>query len=441
MDHTEKQGLEAKITQVVADLQGEPGDWVPFSTISVPLSAAGVSYKDCGYPKLRGFLNEFQHVLEFRDVQEEGKPPVCYVRLREEPLPEDEALPQETEETPALPETTVPHPFHPHHGGDNGDPTVDTWLTRWVYISPYQFQHLAELALPEKWYYGEEEPEDPYPILKNYLNYTFKKLCREGKVCRETDRERNEEYAAFNTGLVDQKYEYIYALCKKNTRYDGLYWFLVDFVVAGEDAGKTLVSLFNPLPQKADYFGGRIENMLYDPTTGDLSCDYIHILVERTSRLPLDLFQENCPVGFTQIDGVEITDVYGLGEDQEARQDYFRQLGEKIRHTPKILNRLKNRLDDAVKLSLKRAAWNYKTAIPVYFPSRDKMSLLLPLALVDEDRIDLALVVERKQSGAYQGQTVLPLAMAYSNSRLVTRPDSDWLKTDMIADQGDGEED
>jgi hypothetical protein len=45
----------------------------------------------------------------------------------------------------------------------------------------------------------------------------------------------------------------------------------------------------------------------------------------------------------------------------------------------------------------------------------------------------LALVVERKQSGAYQGQTVLPLAMAYNNSRLVTRPDSDWLKTDIIA--------
>jgi hypothetical protein len=61
------------------------------------------------------------------------------------------------------------------------------------------------------------------------------------------------------------------------------------------------------------------------------------------------------------------------------------------------------------------------------------MSLLLPLALVDEDQIDLALVVERKQSGAYQGQTVLPLAMAYNNSRLVTRPDSDWLKTDIIA--------
>jgi hypothetical protein len=147
----------------------------------------------------------------------------------------------------------------------------------------------------------------------------------------------------------------------------------------------------------------------------------------------VSFFQENCPGGFTCIDGVDIVDVAELGDSTPEKKEYFRKLGDKIQHTPKILNRLKNRLDDAVKLALKRVEWNYKTAIPVYFPSRDAMSLLLPLALVDEDQIDLALVVERKQSGAYQGQTVLPLAMAYNNSRLVTRPDSDWLKTDIIA--------
>jgi hypothetical protein len=46
--------------------------------------------------------------------------------------------------------------------------------------------------------------------------------------------------------------------------------------------------------------------------------------------------------------------------------------------------------------------------------------------------VDLALVVERTASGAYQGQTVLPLNQAYSNSRLVCRPDSDWLRTDTV---------
>lgn len=63
---------------------------------------------------------------------------------------------------------------------------------------------------------------------------------------------------------------------------------------------------------------------------------------------------------------------------------------------------------------------------------RNKGSLLLPLSLVNEDKVDLALIVEKLPSGAYQGHTVLPLNLAYSNSRLVARPDSDWLITDAI---------
>jgi hypothetical protein len=369
-------------------------------------------------------LNEFSSALEFENKQAEGTTPTCYVRPRSEPLSED-APESDGEDAPFF--------ATPNHGEPGKEPLADVWLFRWAMITPTQLEKLAELALPEKWYYGEEEPADRFPILKNYLGYTFKKLCTEDKVCIETDLERDEEYAAFNTGLVDQKYEYIYALFKQNTRNYGPYWYLVDWVVAGEDAGKTLVNLFNPMPRKADYFKGRIENMLYDTSTGDLSCDYVHILTERTSRLPVEFFNDNCPANFTLIDDVDIDEVAGLDDYSPEKKEYFRKLGDKIRQTPKILNRLKNRLDDAVKLALKRVEWNYKTAIPVYFPSRDAMSLLLPLALVDEDQIDLALVVERKQSGAYQGQTVLPLAMAYSNSRLVTRPDSDWLKTDIIA--------
>jgi hypothetical protein len=426
MEHTLKAELAEKIVQVIRELQEEPDAWVNFARIGEPLAAAGVQYKEFGFLKLRPFLNEFSTVLEFDNRYIEGSPPICYVRPRNEPMSETDAASETAEEE-------TPFFASPGHGERVKIPTTDTWLFRWAIITPTQIERLANLALPEKWYYGDEEPTDRFPILKNYLGYTFKKLCTENKICIETDLERNEEYAAFNTGLVDQKYEYIYALCKQNTRSYGPYWYLVDFVVAGEDAGKTLVNLFNPMPRKADYFKGRIENMLYDTSTGGLSCDYVHILTERTHRLPAAFFQENCPAGFTCIDGVELADVVDLGDFAPEKKEYFRKLGDKIQHTPKILNRLKNRLDDAVKLALKRVEWNYKTAIPVYFPSRDAMSLLLPLALVDEDQIDLALVVERKQSGAYQGQTVLTLAMAYSNSRLVTRPDSDWLKTDIIA--------
>ena len=105
------------------------------------------------------------------------------------------------------------------------------------------------------------------------------------------------------------------------------------------------------------------------------------------------------------------------------------------------MNRLINRIKDAVSLALKKVEWNYKTAIPVYFPAQNTVSLLLPLCLVDEDHVDLALVVERQKSGAYQGQTILPLNLAYTNSRLITRPDSDWLKTDVISNTDSDETD
>ena len=55
------------------------------------------------------------------------------------------------------------------------------------------------------------------------------------------------------------------------------------------------------------------------------------------------------------------------------------------------------------------------------------MSLLLPLALINDEVVDIALVVTKNPSGSYLGRTILPLDWAYMNARLVCRPDSDWL--------------
>ena len=93
---------------------------------------------------------------------------------------------------------------------------------------------------------------------------------------------------------------------------------------------------------------------------------------------------------------------------------------------------LKSRLDAAVELALKRVRWNFKTAIPVYFPTNNRMNMLLPLALVSDEVIDIALVVEKTDSGNYLGHTILPLDWAYNNARLVCRPNSEWLSPDLI---------
>ena len=66
------------------------------------------------------------------------------------------------------------------------------------------------------------------------------------------------------------------------------------------------------------------------------------------------------------------------------------------------------------------------------------MSFLLPLALVSDEKVDIALVVTRNPSGSYQGRTVLPLGWDYKNARLVCRPDSDWLTPDRVESDPQG---
>jgi hypothetical protein len=86
----------------------------------------------------------------------------------------------------------------------------------------------------------------------------------------------------------------------------------------------------------------------------------------------------------------------------------------------------------AISMAIKRCKWNYKTAIPKYYPRYKRIDLLIPLCLVANNKVDVALVVEKGQGMQYLGHTVIPLDWAYSQARLVCRPDSDWLSPAMI---------
>ena len=87
-------------------------------------------------------------------------------------------------------------------------------------------------------------------------------------------------------------------------------------------------------------------------------------------------------------------------------------------------------MEDAIQIALKRVRWNFRTAIPCYFPKGNCMSLMLPLCLEDDSKTDAALVVQKNPSGSYQGQTVLHLDQAYLDARLICRPNMDWLKNE-----------
>lgn len=125
--------------------------------------------------------------------------------------------------------------------------------------------------------------------------------------------------------------------------------------------------------------------------------------------------------------------------NKDERLAYWRGVGHAIEQDARTYRSIMNRVKDAVDLSVKRVAWNFKTAIPQYYPRVRKLQLLLPICLVSDEVPDMALTVERTPSGSYLGHTVLALDWAYKNARLICRPDSDWLAAEEI-DEGVQEE-
>lgn len=276
---------------------------------------------------------------------------------------------------------------------------------------------LAEKAVREEWDFADSPVKDNH-ILIQYIKYTFYRLTRENKICISADG----QFAAFNTGLVDRHYDDLYACFVPNDPNTETRWKFTCFcTAASRGMGKLLVNYFNPLPQPPQYVK-RNEDLIFD-LSKPLHPDFDHIIIDNIRRLPLRFLMDqfsDCP---------EAQEIAGKlrTADRLAKKALYDELKEIISENSRIFIRIQNRIKDSIELARKRVKWNYKTAIPSYFPKRDSMSLMLPLCLVDEETPDVALVVELTPSGNYQGQTILTMPQAYIDARLLCRLNSDWL--------------
>lgn len=398
----DKQVIKEKLLSII-NQHKEDGEWTNLGKVGKPLKDIGVDYKALGYEKLFHLVKDNKDCLNWKF--DSISPTISMIYVREKTAFEKRKFVniQNAQENPeAL----------------SNDPA--NALTNWASLGDFSkmFEDLKNLSLNERWFYSDQNPKQPFPILVKYLKYTFYRLRKEGNKIVEL-----ENYAAFNTGLVDKRYEPIYAMFVK-TPTSLRKWRFEGFCIPGEDRlGKDLVRNFNPLPKRAHYFD-KVSDMLYDTLSPKPELDWHHIVVENVDRLPTNFLFENCPKNFT------LTNVESLSYTEQ--DEYFSNLAKAIVDDTKAYRNITNRFKDALELALKRIEWNFKTAIPMYFPTLNKMSILLPLALVDDENVDIALVVEKTESGNYLGHTILPLEWAYSNARLVCRPDSDWLVAEHI---------
>lgn len=300
----------------------------------------------------------------------------------------------------------------------SAQPTPGKALEQWAWLGRWEdfLQELARVALPETWEFGGSGHR-PYQILKSYIATTFYRLQSEGKVCVNAEH----TFAAFNTGLVDNRYDDVYA-CFEPDPTGRLAWRFCGLAGAGNRALKKQVArYFNPLPQPARYVD-RLEDLLFD-LDRTLVVDYDHILLDNMERLPLSFFAYELSASSEATALVKQVQQTAPG----ARGPLFAELAGLVDDEPRLFRSLRNRLEDAVEVARRRVRWNFKTAIPCYYPRANAMSLLLPLCLTDDEHADAALVVQLLESGNYQGQTILTMEQAYMDARLICRPDSDWL--------------
>ncbi len=254
-------------------------------------------------------------------------------------------------------------------------------LFEFAYFPNYEesIKYLAEkLADKEEGDFSDVKVKK-YAILKNYLEFTFRKLKKENKVIFT----KNNKFACFNTGLITDNLEDIFALFeeyKKPKTGVSSQFFFKAFVKKSDNL--FLKHFSDNIPEVA-YFFDNPELLLFNPKY-DLIPDIDHIISDNISRFPKHLQKSD--------------------KNQVRRQ-------------------LIGAIDDVKK----RVRTNYKIAVPQYY--NGKIQLLLPLHLTTgSPNPDLALVVHKLNNTTYTARTCLTLKMAYNNARLIVKPQSSWLK-------------
>jgi len=202
-------------------------------------------------------------------------------------------------------------------------------------------ESLARLAEPEDWAYRETPTDHPYPVLENYVRFTYRRIAEEKKVSVTKD----EKNLCWNTGLVTPHQEPIFIVFTENLLSDRrCYWHFGMFARRGQWE----LNRFDTLPEMAMYFDD--PSVLVFDTRKELRANIEHIVADNRERFPAHL---------------------------QKMGDYA----------------LQNIVKGAIDSMKERVKRNYKTAVPQYY--QGEIQLLLPLCLEDPTRADLALAVDR----------------------------------------------
>ena len=236
-------------------------------------------------------------------------------------------------------------------------------------------------AMPEQWSWDKNAGKGNLDILQSYLTYTFTKLLNEKTSIGEGKNQANgKTIVAFNTNLMDKR--------------------LVDIFIAGE---------------KIEYKKGYL---LKDPH-----------LVKKQDLMRYEINYEFLPppTYFTNITDIIFNTDWKIADDNDEKMGHvLKRKDKRIKKEITI-----SQLHTAITFSRKMAQRNYKYIVPMYYPEKNRIQLLMPLYFEGEykDEPDGVLILTPDaDTKFYVPETIIGLREAYMDARLISKPDNAWLE-------------
>ena len=314
-----------------------------------------------------------------------------------------------------------------------------------IFWRPGWQDDLLNMAVQEPW----DNEFGPAGRLLPYLKYTYRRLTQENKVYKADGG----KLLAFNTGLVTRAELYpIVAICDKNEK-SRPEWKFDRFVAWPEDVkgevdikDRLLIRRVSAIPEKADWSSILEEGILRPSSIAkawkSAIANDVFFHKYNPSKLPSKLL-EALAVRFNNNEAK--SKAWSLVRMEEANLQSEKEMRDKVAEM--IWNSLGNSEDvkmmaveivqEAFEVTLRRLDWEIGTAVPMWEPEAsinpDTFSFMLPLSFGEDPlRADVALVLRspKKKDGetGYVPKSLLTLKAAYSNARLLRRPEALWLR-------------
>lgn len=245
----------------------------------------------------------------------------------------------------------------------------------------------------DAWHFHQQRFKDKYahqayPKLRNYLNYTLKRLLslEELEPGRFFVTSENGDWITFNTGLQNAHGSDLMAVFEKYKPRPG--------VPARDTPDWVFKGCYTPSDR--NYQGNFGVNQ---PDIAWYSKDSRDFIFDTEYTLDRDVFDH----------------LFERAKERAGMPDFSDDV---------VRNYLRGALENLVP-KIRR---NYKVAIPVFYVEEQRMQLLLPFNSASNANEVSCFLVERDDAlRTYRIKTIFDLDHAYFSARLITRPDRDWL--------------